>query len=408
MNVRAAGRVFSSDDARYHPEKLGTALRDARQAVGHVECLCVHPPRQLQIRQVGERFFVALWPQDGPNHDPQCIFYRDESAGRGLSVATQSAIKELDDGRFDVRLDVPIKRAGAPATPIAGSVGASEGRARGPGRARTSLLGMLHHLWDLGQLNRWGTNWRRDWWRVKHQIGWAAESTVVSRRPFSDLLYVPQEFRQGLRDQIDLQWSTFRREVLTADAEGRIRSGFMLGEVRGLEPAKYGGGQRLDLKHHRDPLIISPELYGAAAKRFIRALARISNPDPSSGRVIALAQVEASNGTSLRVVALALMVCSRDYVPVDSNYEAQVAHKLVDEGRAFSKPIKLDENEDLLPDFILTDTRPPTMLEVFGMETPEYLRRKEEKLRLYRDRDQVLWTWEAVRDKRIPALPSAA
>jgi hypothetical protein len=372
--------------------------------------LCVHPPRQLQIRQVGERFFVALWPQDGPNHDPECIFYRDELSSRSLSAATQGAIKELDDGRFDVRLDLPLKRAGAsapaPATAVIG--GASEHRARGPSRARTTLLGMLHHLWDLGQLNRWGKNWRRDWWRVKHQVGWAAESTVVSRRPFSELLYVPQEFRPGQRDQIDLEWSTFRRAVLAPDAEGRIRSGFMLGEVRGLEPAKYGGGQRLDLKHHRDPLIVSPELYAAASKRFIRALARAFNPDPSSGRVIALAQVEASNGTSLRVVALALMVCSRDYVPVDSMYEAQLAHKLVDEGRAFTKPIKLDEDEGLLPDFILTDTRPPTMLEVFGMETPEYLRRKEEKIRLYGEREQVLWSWEAISDKRIPALPPAA
>ncbi|WP_223815738.1 MULTISPECIES: DUF1173 family protein [Pantoea] len=58
-----------------------------------------------------------------------------------------------------------------------------------------------------------------------------------------------------------------------------------------------------------------------------------------------------------------------------------VETRLWEEKRAFIKPLRYDGEEDVFPDFVLTDVPGTEVLpmEVFGMNTPDYLQRRREK-----------------------------
>jgi len=129
--------------------------------------------------------------------------------------------------------------------------------------------------------------------------------------------------------------------------------------------------------------------------------------------VIAVVQTDPpkSSGGSMRaqVVDIALMQTTRDWIPVDSGYEALVADKLVAEKRRFEKPLRFDAGEDaVFPDFWLRDTDTPTPLEVWGMSTPEYQSRRAEKTALYDDRygQDGWWSWNAGAGDSVPSFPS--
>lgn len=117
--------------------------------------------------------------------------------------------------------------------------------------------------------------------------------------------------------------------------------------------------------------------------------------------------------SSCRVIDAALMTVSTRYIPLDSRYEEMVEARLWQEKRAFIKPLRYDGEEDVFPDFMLTDVPGTDALpmEVFGMNTPEYLQRKRVKTAIY-DREYGAdnwWQWEASGDHEghcMPAFPS--
>jgi hypothetical protein len=93
------------------------------------------------------------------------------------------------------------------------------------------------------------------------------------------------------------------------------------------------------------------------------------------------------------------------FIPVESGFEALVANALVEEGRAFVKPLRYTGQEEVHPDFVLTDTKRPWYLEVFGMATPQYLERKRAKITHYRESGKLLWSWDAAAGTQLPPFP---
>ena len=53
------------------------------------------------------------------------------------------------------------------------------------------------------------------------------------------------------------------------------------------------------------------------------------------------------------------------------------------------------------PDFVLLDTPEPVVIEVYGMNTPEYLARKKEKKAIYNGEEYPYecWDWDAAQFK---------
>jgi len=89
--------------------------------------------------------------------------------------------------------------------------------------------------------------------------------------------------------------------------------------------------------------------------------------------------------------------------------EGIVEEKLWQEKRAFIKPLRYDGEEDVFPDFVLKDV--PGMdalpVEVFGMNTPEYMQRKQEKIAHYDTEygQGHWWSWEAAASMEMPPFP---
>lgn len=103
------------------------------------------------------------------------------------------------------------------------------------------------------------------------------------------------------------------------------------------------------------------------------------------------------------IVFLGGVLCSKDFIPVESSYECLVAEKLVRESRSFRKPLRYDRSSMDRPDFVLLDTIPPTDMEVFGMNTPDYLERKTVKKE--RSREHDFWYWDVLETNSIPEFP---
>lgn len=405
--VRCAGRYFDADLASNDPSQLADALHAARASIGHAECLCVTPPRRLVIRERAGRCWLAVWPLDGHRHALSCPFHREELGEEDRSDGSKPAVVDLGDGQVDIRLDFSLARprnsTGAPPKVISPSGDAQIPR---PSRSRMPMLGLLQYVWAAGSLNRWGKGWRRDYWRVRQQLLNAASDIIVGGHPLSDLVYMPPEFRASKKDAADRDWASYRGALFSSLDQDSIKSGIVVGELRELAPAKFGF--RLALRHLADWFYLSEQLHQQLLRKYVRAMTHKRVDGDQVTRVIVLAQIESTPGGSLRVMDAALMVTSRDYIPVDSMYEAKVANLLVDESRSFFKPMRRETEDRTLPDFVLTDTRPETVMEVFGMDTVQYLQAKELKLRHYEEQGTALWQWDAAAGVRMPAFPAPA
>jgi hypothetical protein len=121
-----------------------------------------------------------------------------------------------------------------------------------------------------------------------------------------------------------------------------------------------------------------------------------------------IAGIQVSEKGKLNWVYGALMATNDNFIPVDSGHERAVADALIRQRREFAKPLRYTGNEATHPDFILTDTQPEVTMEVFGMDTPEYLHRKQQKVDYYRNEGRSLWVWNAAQTgEGMPAFPLA-
>ncbi|WP_246873071.1 DUF1173 family protein [Pantoea ananatis] len=86
-----------------------------------------------------------------------------------------------------------------------------------------------------------------------------------------------------------------------------------------------------------------------------------------------------------------------------------VEDRLWQEKRAIIKPLRYNGEEDLFPDFVLKDVPGVDALhmEVFGMNTPKYLQRKQEKTAYYdREYGPGRWlSWNTADRSDMPAFP---
>ncbi|WP_313385360.1 DUF1173 family protein [Pantoea sp.] len=119
--------------------------------------------------------------------------------------------------------------------------------------------------------------------------------------------------------------------------------------------------------------------------------------------------------STCRVIDAALMTVSARFIPLDSSWEGVIEEKLWQEKRHFIKPLRYDGEADVFPDFLLKDVpgREIVPLEVFGMNTPDYLARKAVKLAHYREEygEGNWWCWDAYTAgaaNNIPPFPDSS
>lgn len=403
--IHAGGETFSVDEYEARPELFVEQLLRAKSVDGFALCACMQPFPKLVVRRIkrraGSLFVLATWPLHGGLHAVDCRFHRADGGSSGGSDVRIPAVVENEDG-FTVRVGFPLKRLSV-GGPIDPSSVRPEGRqqAVNPKRAELGLLGLLYYLWESAGLARFSVDGsQRNWGEVFARLTNVVGQGMVGKNPLPDQLYLVPPFHAELKGRIDQSWEAFVADKSPTDKS--VPLFLVLGEVRSVSESAYSLSTQL--RHTKQPLYVDRKLGIALARRYPSEEAELCAAVPQ-GRVVGLYLVERSAKGNLNVVNAALMLCSKDYIPCDSGHEVRLANQLALEGHTFEKPMFVDQTTNLLPDFIDHSSGSPVHIEVWGMQTPTYVRRKHEKKRVYSSMGLLLWEWDAIQFPDLPPLP---
>ncbi|MGE8657009.1 MAG: DUF1173 family protein [Achromobacter sp.] len=376
-----------------------------------VRCLCpgVGDKRlSIHSRSRSDRFHLARFPETGAEHSEDCVYYGVDAAMSGLGSYRRGVVQELDDGATKIKLKVGLQQRAAtapeaPDTTLPSNAKSPASRSRSS-QASMSLKGLLHFLWTQAGLNAWspGMEGKRNMGVVHHHVMRVAMTTYAGRVRLAQNLIAATPTSSG-------QQASYNR-AKSLDAVSHRRRLVVIAPLAQHQEGMEGASTVPISGFHGIPYLALEEgIWHALERSFSRELDawRAGNP------VVAIAQTDPprSSGGTVRaqVVDAALMHVTREWIPVDSGYEALIADQLVASKRRFEKPLRFDSGEDAtFPDFWLKDMESPVPLEVWGMATAEYQARKAEKAAYYDNTygNEGWWSWNAAIGDPVPEFPS--
>lgn len=393
-------RFHPAEQAPDNPRWLRALSFAHRKEITH--CLCVPcSPVRLIIKHYGSgtsnsRYGLARWPDTGLEHDPDCLFF-SEDLPANASSGTLPAFEELDGGVLRAHLARPLAIGEAK---TAGESNSRPDAKPGTSRQRASDVALLLKLWRLARLNTYRgkeANWFMGSIRLLH----AAKQVVVNRagQTAADYLLVGTHANNKTA-------TAHNAEVLAAAARKKTRL-FVVGRLRKPSAAQQSKTSFMI------PLLDFEGLPKTTVDRsvydkFLAGRPVLQNAlETKAEHVIVIGCIEPAGNDWWRCLDLAGFAAGRSLIPVESSYEAQMASYLMDAGRTFIKPVHVGEagTGEHRPDFILLDTSPRTMVEVWGMRTPEYLASKAQRLARYRERNIPVISWSPIDQEDLPVLP---
>jgi hypothetical protein len=325
---------LASEDAGF-----GAALAAAHADRSRPKCLCRGGGIEMYVARLAgteEDFIVKRMPGTGSQHAPACPSYEPPPESSGLGQVLGTAIKE-DPASGDVALRLGFSmskipgRASAPAPGRpADSVG-SEG-------TRLSLRGLLHYLWDQAELTRWhpGFAGKRSWGTVRRHLQLAAEHKVVRGEALRSRLYIPEPFTVDEREALIARRIAQWRHAIAAPGKPQHLM-LLIGEVKEIVPARYG--YKAVIKHVPDQgFAIDEPLYRRLGRRFESELVLWSTTDEV--HMVMIATFGVSGGGIPAIHELCLMPATRQWIPVEDGFEAQLVERLVSEERVFVKGLR--------------------------------------------------------------------
>ncbi|WP_267904876.1 DUF1173 family protein [Paraburkholderia acidisoli] len=244
-------------------------------------------------------------------------------------------------------------------------------------------------LWHNARLTAWsGNSGTRGWGAVNTMLlGGLGENAKINGCPVHLVLHIMRRYEESERESINAEFNEFLNR-LTNDGKLKRRA-LIVGELGELADMRFGKAITLRQRRHR--YFCTDAIIEHAAKTYPHAWRAIG---VAGARVVLMMLIERTTNGYVRVVDLAAMLCSSAFLPCDSIHEVAMANRLVNERRVFEKPMRLAEGDDMLPDFVLLDTRPAAHVEVYGMNgLASYEQRKSAKqaLRLARGIPVVEW-----------------
>lgn len=384
--VSVAGATVPLAVLRSRPERFTARFDRARHTVGYAVCECTDPGQPLVIRRRGAVFHLACWPHRGHHHHPGCAFFRPDPALTGRSGYHLNAVRETEHGTW-LRMRDPLELRSAAATD-----GAPRPRAGTPGGGAAqdtmSLLGVLHYLWEHARLNI-ADDETSSWTECRRRLVDAAGDIVLNGTALGCALHVVAPYRPSTATDTAAELASFRRRLGHHENTELIRRGLILGEIKQIDPTRYGHAVRL--RHLGPPLFVADELLSGWQHTFPVPFA---STRPERARRILLALIDRTARDNLRIAAGAAMTTTEGYLPVESAPELAMATHLAEAGRRFLKPVRYDHHDEVFPDFVLLDTEPVTYVEVWGVTGREdYEHRRATKRDIYRRRGAALLEW---------------
>ena len=399
--------MLNFESAVTDPVTFGELLSKAKTEIGYALCNCTTPPQKLVIRRKhsdsGDKYFLATWPNNGDAHNPNCRFFVSEKAYADNAEANRLAAIQENNIGFQVNADFSMRRCIQNSTAPGKKLETADKKSTdNDQRSATGLLGTLQYLWRRAGLNNCNLE-SRNWRSIVANLNTVISNGKIGKHSISEILYIIPVFEHVNKEQNAQKWHQFFSKFeRTAEF---VPSFLILGEIKNT----ILGEQCVitNLRNFPYSIYMTESFAKSIAKKFPVEESFLRSED-NSGRVVGLFLVEKSVKGNLAVSDVALMLVSNEYIPCDSHYELRLANKLVAEKRVFEKPTTPYPAIGIMPDFVLLDTHFPIYIEVWGMQTPEYLERKAEKIRQYDEQGLDLWQWDAISSRLIPDLPPVA
>lgn len=334
------------------------------------------------------------------------MFFGVDPNASGMGAYKRGVVEELDDGNTKIKLKVGLQQRLTKA-PTDEANSAPQSKATSTARSSQSamtLLGLLHFLWTQSGLHTWAPAMKnkRTLGVVHHHLMRIAMTTFAGRVKLAQNLLIGTPSAEGQQARLNqakaIAAGKERRRLVVCSPLARYREG--MDQADALPIAGFHGIPYLDM---------TGELWEITQRRFASELSAWMAGDP----VMAIVQTDPpkNSGGSIQaiVINLSLMWMTKDWIPVDSGFEALLAEKLVADNRRFEKPLRFDSEEQVFPDFWLKDRGAPIPMEVWGMATPEYQARKAEKVAHYDSQygPGNWWSWNGAGGDPIPELPYA-
>jgi hypothetical protein len=408
IHVAFDDRTYLLEDVLENPARYVRALERSRQSPGWAECRCVQhsTPLRLVIRRYGSMYHLAGWPDDGHRHakaSPNakaCPFFKDGTTVTTNAAPADAAIRKTATG-LNTRLDVVFAPASSGPGPTA--VARPEAASARTSRRSASLLAFLQSLWGEAGLNVWPADAEnRNWGFCNTALVEAIGDGPINGQQADRVLHVMRRFEEDQAKAINDELDDFIAALAPPGKSAPSRRGLVLGEINEIAPSKYG--HTITLRQSRRRYYVDNRLLEKVAASYRFAYAAIGN---KQARVVALMLVELKNGYA-RVVDTCLMLCSSAFLPCDSSFEVAMANRLTRERRAFEKPLSPNA-DDMLPDFVFTDTPQHVEIEVYGLNgLAEYEKRKREKQAMRAKKGVQCVEWNTDREPLDAVLLPAA
>lgn len=396
------------DLADLSEEEINERLRVAQNTGTTIHCQCFasrHEPQAATLLQLwpsrrGTNYHLRRAKGEGEHHHKKCRHRSLSEQTLATMGLTSKALRITEDGCLHISLQFGLgEKDEADVEP---TLKPTAHRGMSVARTRASLLGLLHVLWSEAGL---------DTFRPKlHQAGpgpWVRLRQVARRT-------VPNKMRSlhehGLSSILLLPLQADQNQnrrnyakLFTAHKKRRLLFACEL-DARLLEKTNRGGYADLTSIFGVN-VTIHNELISSTLNRFASERCALKDKHPVIAFGIATVGEWGCSRLAATIENWVLMGVTDCYVPVESSYERAVGDWLERHNRAYQKPLRYDSDTPVHPDFILCDTIPPLPMEVYGMNSSEYLARKAEKEAYYRrEFPGRHWSWNVLTEPLEQAL----
>lgn len=414
-DIHINGKLLSRFWADQHPIKWQFELQKAYIDKVKPLCLCNGhtKPLTMHITKAGDTYIFKRGPNAGPLHHRDCDSHGGMNADAS-KLYTEGAISQKG-GKLKINLGVSLSTI----TRVADSTDedAAPARPRGPGKKRNTitLRGFLNFLWEESGLNTWSPAFtgRRGLGQVYHKLREELHDQIVGGDDAVERVFIPSA-RFGPEEDALKRVAIHSKFDRLDHISGPNKKGILLivAEVLSIAESKYDFAMRLKgfpddipVWTNRKSIERLQTQWPHVFTRFMRRQGGHSNVAASNNRLFIICGVQRTDRGGLQWKYGAAMETTDQFIPVDSQYEAQVADLMTRKGESFCKPLRYDGEEAVFSDFILLRGDLEIPMEIYGFSSEQYNLRKAEKIAHYRKSGKPFWHWDLSVSKAPPAFP---
>ena len=421
-----------TDSVKIKDEACQSFLRKAEAGIPKtIYCACNQVRHRWVAMVVYRRnlHFLRKRANTGNQHNRHCQFYEAKApeGAHSLEAGVLEVKSKFDNGSFTGRTNLltvkktvfSLSRSKLEKTQTSLCDYTYQHRQRDRQAPSITLVGLLNLIASNAGLNKWF--YTKDEMAKKsspHSMiarinnSLANRPIHIGRRDLRDIMIYPSiNFSEKLSDarkrsinkssskKVDAHLVLFQMLAPSADSQFTEEQQY-LNVVKAVGGSWFGEKKPFYGLRERGSSTVLSRYAERYLKTMVSRINECRDPEKSRFKYIALARaesVEASNGVSNIITDIAILPTNEFYVPVDSDYEIDVANHLIESGIKFEKPMSIEPTErafelksGLLPDFILPKTINKSLdkdvyIEVYGMTTPEYRAHQLVKQKRYAD-----------------------